>query len=208
MGFYSRYVLPHIVSCGCALPQIAELRRAVVPQAKGVVLEIGFGSGLNLPFYRVDRVRRVYAMEPDLAMLNKARRLIASSAVPVRVLQERAETLSLGDRSVDTVVVTFTLCTVPDVGAALCNARRVLKPGGRLLFCEHGRSPDAAVYRRQVRIEPVWKRLFGGCHLTRDIPALLRQSGFSIDLLEDYDMSNGGLRIGSYLYRGSASAAA
>lgn len=205
MGFYARYILPTVVNCGCALPAIKELRQSVVPQAKGVVLEFGMGSGLNLPFYDPALVSKVYGLEPEAAMLAKARKRVARSPVPVTLLQEQAETLSLGDESVDTVLVTFTLCTIPDVVTALGAARRVLKPGGKLLFCEHGRSPDPAVFRRQERIEPLWKKLFGGCHLTRDIPALLGQAGFGIDHLESDYMSNGP-SIGSYIYRGSASA--
>lgn len=206
MGFYARYVLPTIISCGCGMRPIMDLRRTVVPQARGVVLELGLGSGLNLPLYDPAQVSKVFGLEPEAAMLAKARRRAAGSAIPVTVLPEGAEAVSLDDASVDTVLVTFSLCTIPDVAGALREARRVLKPQGRLLFCEHGRSPDAAVFRRQTRIEPTWKRLFGGCHLTRDIPVLVRDAGFAIDRLEaDYMTKRPS--IGSYIYRGSAAPA-
>ena len=214
MGFYSRYVLPTIISCGCSMPAIAELRRKLVPRAEGVVVELGIGSGLNLDYYDPAKVTHVYGLEPDPGMLAKARRHAASAPIPVTVLRETAERLSLPDRSVDTVVVTFALCTIPDVVTALHGARRVLKPGGRLLFCEHGLSPEPAVFEWQSRIEPVWKRIFGGCHLTRDIPGLIREAGFGVEDLDAGYMqkaprAGGALsRIGGYLYRGSASVSA
>lgn len=207
MGFYSRHIMPTVVACGCSLPAIAEQRRRVVPRAEGAVLELGMGSGLNLRFYDPARVSRVWGLEPDPALLAKARRRVAAAPVPVEVLPERAESLSLPDHSVDTVLVTFTLCTIPDVLAALHGARRALKPGGRLLFCEHGRAPDPGVFRWQARVEPVWKRVFGGCHLTRDIPGLIGAAGFAIDDLDAGYMKN--VRsIASYLYCGAAVAPA
>lgn len=212
MGLYSRYIMPTVVSCGCRAPPISAQRRKLVPQAEGVVLELGMGSGLNLPLYDPEKVAKVYGLEPDCHMLAKACGRASHAPVRVRVLKEKAEDLSLPDESVDTVLVTFAMCTIPDVPAALGAARRVLKPGGRLLFCEHGRSPDAEVFRRQQRLEPVWMRLFGGCHLTRDIPALVGQAGFHMEDLEaGYPqpmprLGGAMVRIGGYLYRGSASA--
>jgi ubiquinone/menaquinone biosynthesis C-methylase UbiE len=204
MGFYSRHILPAIISCGCSMPPISDLRRQLVPGAEGVVLELGLGSGLNLPFYDPAKVSRVFGLEPEPAMLKRARKRAAQAPVPVTVLAQTAETVSLDDDSVDTVLVTFSLCTIPDVASALRGARRVLKPGGRLLFCEHGRSPDPEVFRRQERIEPLWKKLFGGCHLTRDIPGLIRDAGFAIDEL-DADYMQKRASIGGFLYRGAAS---
>jgi ubiquinone/menaquinone biosynthesis C-methylase UbiE len=203
MGFYSRYVLPTIVSCGCGMRPIMERRRSLVPRAEGVVLELGMGPGLNLAFYDPARVSKVYGLEPDGAMLGKARRRVADAPVAVEVLQETAETLSLREASVDSVVVTFAMCTIPDVEAALAGARRALKPGGRLYFCEHGRAPDPKVYRTQQRIEPLWKRVFGGCHLTRDIPALVRGAGLEIADLDARYMDDKP-NFGAFLYQGSA----
>jgi ubiquinone/menaquinone biosynthesis C-methylase UbiE len=206
MGLYSRYVLPTLVSCGCGAPPIADLRRKVVPRAEGVVLELGMGTGLNLGFYDPQKVTRVYGLEPERGMLARACRRTAQAPVRVKVLRESAEAVSLPDESVDTVVVTFAMCTIPDAAAALHGARRVLKPGGRLLFCEHGRSPDPEVFRFQTRIEPAWARVFGGCHLTRDIPALIRDAGFVIDDLDAGYMPKSP-RFAGYMYRGVATAA-
>jgi ubiquinone/menaquinone biosynthesis C-methylase UbiE len=214
MGFYSRHILPTVISCGCGMPMIADQRRKLVPRASGVVLELGMGAGHNLGFYDPARVSRVYGLEPDPGMLAKARRRVETAPVPVTLVPETAEALSLPDASVDTVLVTFAMCTIPDVVSALTGARRALRRGGRLFFCEHGCSPEPEVFRLQTRIEPVWKRVFGGCHLTRDIPALVRQAGFAIEDLDAGYMQEetrfgGGLaKIGGYLYRGSATAPA
>jgi ubiquinone/menaquinone biosynthesis C-methylase UbiE len=206
MGFYSRHVLPTIISCGCGVEPIMELRRKWAPRAEGVVLELGMGSGHNLAFYDPRKVTQVYGLEPEPGMLARAERRTAGAPVPVTVLPERAEDVSLPGASVDTVFVTFTMCTIPDVVTALRGARRVLKPGGKLLFCEHGQSPEFEVARRQARLEPLWKKVFGGCHLTRDIPALLRKAGFTIETLEAGYMPKGP-KFASYLYQGAASAA-
>jgi SAM-dependent methyltransferase len=210
MGLYSRYVLPAIINCACGMPMLAEQRRKVAPRAEGVVLELGMGSGHNLPYYDPARVNRIYGLEPEAGMLARSRKRVAAAPVPVTVLAETAETVSLDDASVDSVVVTFSMCTIPDVASALRGAGRVLKPAGRLFFCEHGCSPDPEILRLQNRLEPLWKRLFGGCHLTRDIPALIQGAGFEIKDLEAGYMETPGrkpskfAKVGGYLYRGSA----
>jgi ubiquinone/menaquinone biosynthesis C-methylase UbiE len=180
MSFYSRHVLPVLINCACGAKPIRYQRRKIVPRAEGVVLELGFGSGLNLPFYDVAKVSKVYALEPEEGMLARARRVARDARVLVEVLPERAEALSLPAGSVDTVLVTYALCTIPDPVAALEGARRALKPGGKLLFCEHGLAPDEPVRRQQRAIEPIWRRIAGGCHLSRDIPGIVSDSGFSI----------------------------
>jgi ubiquinone/menaquinone biosynthesis C-methylase UbiE len=184
MGLYDRYVLPGLINAACSARPINRQRMKIVPQAEGVVLELGFGSGLNLPFYDPAKVSRLIALEPSQGMLKKAKEKAAEARFPVEVLAETAEKLSLPDASVDTVLVTYSLCTIPDPVSALNAARRVLKPGGRLLFCEHGRAPDEGVYRWQRRIEPVWKVIGGGCHLTREIPMLVGRAGFAVDAIE------------------------
>jgi ubiquinone/menaquinone biosynthesis C-methylase UbiE len=206
MGLYSRFVLPNLIACGCGMAAIGEERRKVVPRAHGVVLELGMGAGANLPFYDPAKVERVFGLEPEAGMLPKARRAAARATVPVTVLPEMAEHISLPERSVDTVLVTYALCTIPDVVQALQAARRVLKPGGCLLFCEHGLAPDPKPARLQARIEPAWKRVFGGCHLTRDIPALIRHAGFQVQDL-DASYADNAPRFAGYMYRGSAVAA-
>jgi ubiquinone/menaquinone biosynthesis C-methylase UbiE len=184
MGLYDRYILPKLLDAACSARPIERQRAKIVPQAEGVVLELGFGSGLNLPHYDPKKVERLIALEPSEGMLARSRAKASQAAFPVDVLPEMAETLSLADASVDTVLVTYSLCTIPDPVSALAAARRVLKPGGRLLFCEHGRAPDADVLRWQRRIEPVWKVIGGGCHLTREIPKLVASAGFAIDTME------------------------
>ena len=184
MGLYERYVVPPLISMACGAKPIRKQREKVVPLAEGVVLELGFGSGHNLEHYDRAKVTKLFALEPAAGMLVRARKVAAASDLPVEILAETAEALSLPAGSVDTVVVTYSLCTIPDGVAALEGARRALKPGGRLLFCEHGRAPDEAVRRSQARIEPIWKVIGGGCHLTRDIPAMVGGGGFEIETLD------------------------
>ena len=184
MGWYADRVAPRLVSCACGAPPIAACRERVVPQARGVVLELGFGSGLNLPHYDAGAVRCLYALEPFEPIARLGADRVAASPLDVRPLRAGAEAVPLPDESVDTVVATFTLCTVPDVSAALAEARRVLRPGGRVLFAEHGLAPDAGVARWQRRLQPAWGRLAGGCHLTRDVPSLLHEAGFGLDGLD------------------------
>jgi len=184
MGFYDRFILPPLLNMACGAAPIGKQRQKIVPLASGVVLELGFGSGLNLPFYDRAAVTKLYALEPSEGMLVQARKLAVGAEFPVEILAETAEALSLAPASVDTVLVTYSLCTIPDPHSALEAARRALKPGGRLLFCEHGLAPDAAVRRTQARIEPFWKHLSGGCHLCRDIPALITRGGFAVDRME------------------------
>jgi SAM-dependent methyltransferase len=184
MGFYNRYILPPLLGAACGVRPISRQRDKIVPQAEGVVLELGFGSGLNLSHYDAGKITRLYGLEPSEGMLVKARTAARDARFPVEILQETAEALSLPAHSVDTVLVTYSLCTIPDAVSALAGARRALKPGGRLLFCEHGLAPDESVRTWQRRIEPIWRPIAGGCHLTRDIPALIKAGGFEIESLE------------------------
>ncbi|HEY5072882.1 MAG TPA: class I SAM-dependent methyltransferase [Caulobacteraceae bacterium] len=183
-GFYERYILPPLLGLACGAKPIRKQREKIVPRARGVVLELGFGAGLNLAHYDLARVTRIFALEPAAGMLARARKAAAGFDRPIEILEETAETVSLGPASVDTVLVTYSLCSIPDVAAALEGARRVLKPAGRLLFCEHGLAPDEVVRRRQRSIDPFWRRIGGGCRLTRDIPALIAGAGFTIEDLQ------------------------
>lgn len=180
-SFYDRHVLPHLVHLACSLKPMRRQREKVVPLARGRVLEIGIGSGLNLPYYDRGRVRSLFGLEPSPEMLRKARR---AAGMEVRFIEAGAERIPLESNSIDTVVTTYTLCTIPETGPALQEMRRVLEPGGRLLFLEHGLAPDASVRKWQDRITPLWQRFAGGCHLNRDIPALIEQAGFRIRTIE------------------------
>lgn len=202
MGLYSRYLLPKLIHLACSSKPAMRQRAKVVPLAQGRVLEIGLGSGLNLPFYDAARIERLWALEPAEEMTRLARRAIDAASFEVEILGLPGEAIPLDDHSVDTVVMTYTLCTIPDAEAALRQMARVLVPGGRLLFCEHGKAPDADVRRWQDRIDPLWGRLAGGCHLNRDIPQLLRRGGFRPQGLET--MYIPGWRPACFNYWGAA----
>ena len=202
MGFYDRHILPHVINFACGMKPIRYQREKVVPRAHGRVLEIGIGSGLNLPFYDPAQVEKLWGLEPSDEIRRMAEKAATASPFPVEFIGLPGETIPLDAGSVDTVVSTYTLCTIPDAVAALREMRRVLKPGGQLLFSEHGRAPDEAVRRWQDRLTPTWKRIGGGCHLNRDIPELLRQGGFALPWLET--MYIPGPRPMSFTYWGSA----
>lgn len=206
MGVYASWFLPRLIGCACGSRPVERQRARLVPLARGVVVDLGFGSGTNLPHYDADRVTRVIAVEPEPAML-AYRRDQRRGDITVDEVVAGAEATGLPDQCADTVVVTYALCTIPDAPAALAEARRLLKAGGQLLFCEHGRAPDADVARWQTRIEPVWKRLAGGCHLTRDPVALVEAAGFTCQALEQRYLS-GTPRFAGWTSRGTAVPAA
>ena len=184
MGLYSRYVLPRIVHFTCGMKPNMRQRAKVVPLAEGRVLEIGAGSGLNLPFYDARKVSRLWALEPSIEMWRMAEIAAQRLAFPVEFVPAPAEAIPLEDGSVDTIVTTYSLCTISDVPAALAETRRVLRSGGLLLFCEHGVAPDAGVRNWQDRMNRLWMVLGGGCHLNRDIPSMLRAGGFEIQTMD------------------------
>jgi SAM-dependent methyltransferase len=179
MGFWSRHIAPALVDCACATKPIAYQRRKLIPQASGVVLEIGAGGGRNFALYDRQKVSRVIALEPEAAMIRRGRERVPEG-LNVEWLARGAESAGLSPGSVDTIVTTYTLCTIPDATGALAALRPVLRPGGQLLFCEHGLAPDADVRKWQRRIEPVWRPLAGGCHLTRDVEALIASAGWRV----------------------------
>jgi ubiquinone/menaquinone biosynthesis C-methylase UbiE len=184
MGLYEKYLLPSLVDCVCRSSLVDRQRRLVVPQASGRVLELGFGSGLNLPHYDRSRVESIWAVEPSPQMRSLAEPRVAAAGLDVRMLDTPGEALPLPEHSVDSVVVTYTLCTIPDVVAALAELKRVLRPAGTLLFCEHGAAPDPKVRRMQDRLDGLWSRLAGGCHLNRNVAALIRSAGFEFETVE------------------------
>lgn len=202
MSFYDDKVLPHLIDLACSTKPTRKQREKIVPLAEGDVLEIGFGSGLNLPYYDRDKVRKVLGLEPSAGMRRKAQPNVDASGIDVEFIDLPGEEIPLESQSVDTVLVTFTLCSIDDALTALEGMRRVLKQSGNLLFCEHGAAPDPGVRRWQDRLNPGWKRFSGGCNLNRDIPALIERGGFSI--ATDERMYIPGLRILSYNYWGTA----
>lgn len=183
MGIYGEQVLPRIINVACGMKVTEPLRRRVCEDLHGQVVEVGFGSGLNVPFYPA-AVTGVAAIEPADIGWKLARNRIAASTVPVERFGLDGQSLPLADDSYDVALTTWSLCTIPDVGAALRELQRVLKPGGSLHFVEHGLAPDENVRRWQHRLEPMQKRLFGGCHLTRPIVDLLKDAGFAITELD------------------------
>ena len=203
MGIYSDHIEPALVSFACSMPAISKERAAIVPEAAGVVLEIGFGSGHNAGFYDRARITHLFALEPSPAMRRKAARRIGALPFPLDWIDLKAEEIPLDARSVDTVLVTYTLCTIPDVARALAGMKRVLKPGGRLVFLEHGAAPDAGVRQWQDRLNPLWGKLGGGCHLNRDPLALIRTAGFDIERSESH-YAKGAPKFAGYMYRGVA----
>ena len=201
MGFYERHVLPRLINWGMDT-EIARAERAeLVPLARGVVLEVGVGSGLNLPYYG-EGVQRLYALDPSLALKAMAAARVDAAPFPVDLVGMAAESIPLDDRSVDTVLTTWTLCTIPEVTVALGEMRRVLRPDGRLIFVEHGRAPEARIAGWQDRLNPIQRRLAGGCNLNRKIDELIAGAGFRITRIEaDYLK---GPKPWSYTYKGLA----
>jgi len=180
MGFYHEHILPHMINLACGSKPITRQRQKVVPEAEGRILEIGMGSGLNIQHYDPQKVEKLWGLEPSHGMRAKARHRVETAPFELEWLDLPGEEIPLDNNSVDTVVLTYTLCTIPDWHTALQQMRRVLKPGGKLLFSEHGKAPDEAVRRRQDRINPLWMKIAGGCHVTRDIPGLLAEGGLEV----------------------------
>lgn len=201
MGFYQKFILPHLIDVSLKNKAAKERRSQVVPRASGIVLEVGIGSGLNLPFYS-GAVTHLYGVDPSPELLAMARPKLDGLAFSVELLCQPAEQLPLDDRSVDTAVTTWTLCSIAEPGVALCELKRVLKAEGQLLFIEHGFSPDPAVQAWQNRLTPLWKRVAGGCTLNQRIEDLLTSAGFSIADLQTGYLP--GPRPMTYTYQGSA----
>jgi len=201
MNFYQRRIIPPLLHIAMRQRALVPIRRRVISGAEGTVLEIGVGSGLNLPLYGPS-TRAVIALEPSAELLRMARKRAEAALVPVELLEASAEAVPLETGSVDTVVMTWTLCTIPDALRALAELRRVLKPGGVLLFVEHGRAPEPNVARWQDRLDPLWSRIAGGCHLNRKMDELIARSGFRLNSLVNRRLP--GPRTHTFLYEGSA----
>jgi ubiquinone/menaquinone biosynthesis C-methylase UbiE len=200
MGFYNDVILPRICDLAMRNKQLRPYRERVIGAAEGRVIEIGVGSGLNLPFYRPP-AKEVLALEPSAKLIAMARQA-RDPAMPVNFIEASAEAIPLNDYSVDTVVTTWTLCSIPDAAMALTEMRRVLRPTGKLLFVEHGMAPDQNVRRWQDWLTPAWKRISGGCHLNRPISTMIASAGFRIDRVEIGYMP--GPKPMTFMYEGSA----
>ncbi len=201
MGLYRNHILPRLIHHTLNNAECEKLRRRAVDGLEGQVVEVGFGSGLNVPFYPPE-VRRVHGVDPSRLALRMAQPLIESSSIPVTVSEISGESLPFESRSIDAALTTWTLCTIPDLPRALGELRRVLKPGGRLRFLEHGWSPDAQVRRWQHWLAPLHRRIGGGCELARRIDRELADAGFRIEQLSNFYRE--GPKVGSYMYLGTA----
>jgi ubiquinone/menaquinone biosynthesis C-methylase UbiE len=201
MGFYSAWLFPRVLDLVMQQKQMVPFRERIGNAASGRVLDIGIGSGLNLPFYG-RQADHIYGVDPSAELLNFAEERAHKTPVPVELLRGSAEALPLHDKSIDTVVMTFTLCSVNDAAGTLAELRRVLKPGGVLLFAEHGRAPEIGVARWQDRLTPIWKRVAGGCRLNRKPDDLMQSAGFRIESLEARYLK--GPRPMGFVYSGSA----
>jgi ubiquinone/menaquinone biosynthesis C-methylase UbiE len=202
MGLYSKFLLPRLVRHVCSRERQMRLREAIVPLAAGRVLEIGFGSGLNLGLYSRDRVSRLWGLDPSPEAIGLAERRVREAAIETELLEAGAEAIPLEARSVDTIVLTWSLCTIGDRMTALSEMRRVLADGGHILFCEHGVAPDPGIRRWQRWMNPAWTLFSGGCELTVDVPALFREAGLEVEWMDAMYVS--GFRLASYNYRGVA----
>lgn len=201
MGFYQSHILPHLLALAMRNGNLVPYRERIVSQASGRVLEVGIGAGANLPFYR-PHAHRILGLEPSARLIAMARRTALESRPPLSLIEASAASIPLGNGSIDSVVLTWTLCSVPDAVGALREIRRVLRPGGRLLFAEHGLAPDARIRQWQHRLTPWWRRMAGGCHLNRAMDALIESNGFKLDQLTTGYMP--GPRPMTFMYEGSA----
>ena len=200
--FYTRHILPHLIHAGMSRDDLTRLRAANVPAAHGVVVEIGIGSGLNVPFYS-SAVTRLYGVDSSPELLAMANRRTEGTSFPVSLIHQSAERLPLADRTADSAVVTWSLCSIDNPASALRELRRVLKPGGALIFVEHGQSPDVSVQTWQNRLTPLWRHVSGNCHLNRKVDDLIRNAGFAIEDLRTSYIP--GPRVSTFIYQGRAS---
>lgn len=205
MGFYEKYIVPRIINVACGTKPISYQRRKVVPQAEGRILEIGIGTGLNLEYYDPSKVEKLIGLDPSEESWRIAGDRAKDLPFDVEFIGLPGEEIPLDANSVDTVLVTFSLCTIPEPEKALEGMRRVLRPGGKMIFCEHGAAPDAGVRKWQDRVNPVWKVVCGGCNLNREIPSIIESSGFKIGKLETMYLPSTP-KIAGFNYWGAAQA--
>ena len=203
MSLYEKYVLPKFLNCACGSKPVSYQRKKVVPLAEGKVLEIGIGSGLNLPFYDKTKIDEIWGLDPSEELSVMAKQVANEESMEVKFISSGAEDIPLPDNYFDSVLVTYTMCTIPEVQRANQEIRRVLKDNGKMIFCEHGEAPDQNIRKWQNRINPLWGKLAGGCNINRKIPSLIQESGFDIIEMEEMYLPNTP-RIAGYNYWGYA----
>ena len=190
MSLYEKYVLPKFLNCACGSKPVARQREKVVPLAEGKVLEIGIGSGLNLPFYDKTKVDEIWGLDPSEELSEMARAVAIQEGMEVNFISSGAEEIPLPDDHFDSVLITYTMCTIPEVIRANTEIRRVLKNQGKMIFCEHGAAPDDNIRKWQKRINPFWGKIAGGCNIDRNIPSLIQDTGFDIIEIEEMYLPN------------------
>ena len=200
---YEKMVLPKLCDKCCATKPINYQRKKVVPLAKGVVLEVGIGSGLNIPFYNKNNIEQIIGLDPSEELNVLAKRVADDNGIQIDFLINGAEDIDLSDNSVDTILITYTLCTIPNLNKSMSEMKRVLKPGGKFIFCEHGIAPDINIIKWQRRINPIWGIFFGGCNINRNIPKIISESGFNISNLNQMYLPSTPKIVG-YNYWGEA----
>ena len=203
MSLYDKYVLPKFLNCACASKPILRQRQKVVPLAEGKVLEIGIGSGLNLPYYEKSKIDEVWGLDPSEELSAMARIVADQESIEVNFISSGAEEIPLPDNHFDSVLITYTMCTIPEVLRANQEIRRVLREDGKMIFCEHGEAPDENIRKWQKRINPFWGKIAGGCNINRKIPSLIQDSGFDIVEMEEMYLPNTP-KIAGYNYWGFA----
>ena len=203
-SLYEKYLLPKMLDCCCSTKPINYQRNKVVPHAKGKILEIGIGSGINIPFYKKSQIEKLYGLDPSEELNHMAHKVANQNSLDVEFLLSGAEEIPLPSNSIDTILITYTLCTIPDLNSSMSEMKRVLKDDGNFLFCEHGIAPDQNIIKWQNRINPVWGKLFGGCSINRDIPDIIKSSGFKLNKLNQMYLP-GTPKIVGYNYWGHAS---
>ena len=203
MSLYDKYILPKFLNCACGSKPIQYQRKKVVPHAEGIVLEVGIGSGLNLPFYDKSKISQIWGLDPSEELSVMARKTAEEEGLSVNFISSGAEEIPLPDNHFDTVLITYTMCTIPEVVRANIEIKRVLKNTGKLIFCEHGIAPDANIVKWQSRIDPFWGKIAGGCHINRNIPSILEDSGFKIIELDQMYLPSTP-KIAGYNYWGFA----
>lgn len=203
MSLYEKYVLPKFLNCACGSKPVSYQRKKVVPLAEGKVLEVGIGSGLNLPFYDKAKIDEIWGLDPSEQLSEMAKQVADEESMEVKFISSGAEDIPLPDNYFDCVLVTYTMCTIPEVQRANQEIRRVLKEDGKMIFCEHGEAPDQNIRKWQNRINPFWGKLAGGCNINRKIPSLIQDSGFDIIEMEEMYLPNTP-KIAGYNYWGYA----